>query len=121
MTPAQITVAIVDDDPSVRKALKRLLKSVGMATQAYPSAEDFLHSAAVHACTCMVLDIHMPGMSGLELQVELARRETKIPIVFITAHHDDGLRNQALNGGATAFLPKPFDETELVEAIKAML
>jgi FixJ family two-component response regulator len=115
------TVAVVDDDESVRKALRRLLRSLGLDVETFATAEDFLTSLEHHSPACLLLDVRMPGMSGLELQEHLASAGRRIPIVFITAHEDEQARLQALAGGATDFLQKPFDEQALRDAVAKAL
>lgn len=114
-------VSVVDDDESVREALPELLRSFDFETRAFDSAEAFLASDALEQTSCLVLDVAMPGMTGPELQRELARRDIKVGIVFITAQSDDRVEAEALKRGATAFLLKPFDETVIVDAVNAAL
>jgi FixJ family two-component response regulator len=114
-------VSVVDDDESVRESLPDLLRELGFAVEAFASAEQFLASDHVRGTQCLVLDVAMPGMSGPELQEELARRRHAIPIVFITAQQDDGIRARVLAGGATAYLFKPFSDTALRDAVHAAL
>ena len=114
-------VAVVDDDESVRESLPELLRSFGLEVEAFASADEYLASGAVERTDCLVLDVSMPGMSGLELQLELARRKHAIPIVFITAHSDERVRPTVLKRGAVAYLIKPFSETAILEAINAGL
>ena len=114
-------VAIVDDDDSVRSALQGLLKAVGLPAQAYASAEEFLKSGEQHQTACLIADIRMPGMSGLELQAHLNGERCRIPIIFITAHGDEKMRMQALRAGAVEFLAKPFDDEALIESVRAAL
>ena len=114
-------VSVVDDDESVREALPDLLREFGFAVEAFSSAEAFLESGAVSRTKCLVLDIRMPGMSGLDLQRELVQRRQPIPIVFITAHGDETLRPRLIAGGAVDCLLKPFSETALLEAVNAAL
>lgn len=109
-------VAVVDDDESVRESLPDLLREFGFEVRAFASAEDFLASGCVDLAQCLLLDIAMPGMSGPELQQELARRRKSVPIVFITAHADTETP-QLLARGAVACLVKPFSEDELLEAL----
>jgi two-component system, LuxR family, response regulator FixJ len=113
------TVAIVDDDGSVRTALVGLLKSAGIPARAYSSAEEFLCSRAEPETSCLVVDLRMPGMSGLELQAHLGARSAGIPVIFITAHGDAEARARALRAGAVRFFEKPFDDEELLETIRA--
>jgi FixJ family two-component response regulator len=114
-------VAIVDDDESLRGALHGLLKAVGMQAQAFASAEEFLKSGLQRETACLIADIRMPGMSGLELQAKLNSERYCIPTIFITAHGDAKMRMQALRAGATEFLTKPFDDEVLLENIRAAL
>jgi FixJ family two-component response regulator len=114
-------VAIVDDDDSMRSALAGLLKAVGLVTQAFASAEEFLNSGQQHQTACLIADIRMPGMSGLELQARLNADRCRIPTIFITAHGDAKMRIQALREGAVEFLSKPFDDEALLESVRAAL
>src|SRR5258706_9417453 len=114
-------VAIVDDDDSMRTALQGLLKAVGLATQAFASAEEFLRSGQQRQTACLIADIRMPGMSGLELQAHLNAERCRIPTIFITAHGDAKMRMQALREGAVEFLSKPFDDEVLLESVRAAL
>jgi FixJ family two-component response regulator len=114
-------VAIVDDDDLMRSALQGLLKSVGLPAQAFASAEEFLKSGQQRQAGCLITDIRMPGMSGLELQARLNAERCKIPIIFITAHGDEKMRMQALRAGAAEFMAKPFDDEALLESVRAAL
>jgi FixJ family two-component response regulator len=114
-------VAIVDDDDSMRSALAGLLKAVGLATQSFASAEEFLKSGQQHQTACLIADIRMPGMSGLELQAHLNAEHCRIPTIFITAHGDAKMRMQALREGAVEFLAKPFDDEALLDSVRAAL
>jgi FixJ family two-component response regulator len=114
-------VAIVDDDEEVRVALGGLLKSAGLAARAFESAEEFIESGQQFQVACLITDIRMPGMSGLELQAKLNAEACSIPIVFITAHGDAKMRMQALRAGAVEFLAKPFDDEALLESVRAAL
>ncbi len=114
-------VAIVDDDDSMRSALQGLLKSVGLPAQAYVSAEEFVNSGQHRQTACLIADIRMPGMSGLELQAKLNIENCRIPTIFITAHGDAKMRMQALRAGAVEFLSKPFDDEALLESVRAAL
>src|ERR1700737_413956 len=114
-------VAIVDDDDSMRDALQGLLKAVGLSAQAFASAEEFLRSGQHRQTACLITDIRMPGMSGLELQAQLNAEHCRIPTIFITAHGDAKLRMQALRAGAVEFLAKPFDDEVLLESVRAAL
>ena len=111
-------VTVVDDDESVRESLPDLLRKFGFAARAFSSAEGFLSSDSVAETKCLILDVAMPGMTGLDLQQELTRRGHKIPIIFITAQKDSKLREQAFEQGAAQFLYKPFSATALFEALK---
>jgi FixJ family two-component response regulator len=114
-------VAIVDDDDSIRSALQGLLEAVGMPARAFASAEEFLKFDQQHQIGCLIADIRMPGMSGLELQAKLNAERRRIPIIFITAHGDAKMRMQALRAGAVEFLAKPFDDEALLESVRAAL
>jgi FixJ family two-component response regulator len=114
-------VAIVDDDDLMRTALQGLLKAVGLPPRAYASAEDFLNSGQQHQTACLITDIRMPGISGLEFQARLNAEHCKIPTIFITAHGDAQMRMQALRAGAVEFLTKPFDDKALLETVRAAL
>ena len=119
--PEKGLISIVDDDESVRKALKRLFKSVGLRVEAFASAEDFLNFATPSEAACLVLDLRLPGMSGLELQAKLLAENCHIPIVFISAHGNGQARAQALAAGAIDFLQKPFSEKALFDALNSAL
>ena len=114
-------VAVVDDDDSVRTAIQGLLKSVGLPARAYASGEEFLDSGHQHQSACLIADIRMPGMSGLDLQARLNAERCLIPTIFITAHGDEAMRLQAMRAGAVEFLPKPFDDELLLESVRAAL
>ena len=114
-------VAVVEDDASYRVALQRLLKSAGFSVQLFESAEDFLNSSQQHETGCLIADIRMPGMSGLDLQARLNTEHCPIPTIFITAHGDEKMRLQAMRGGAVKFLAKPFDGAILLEAVRVAL
>jgi FixJ family two-component response regulator len=114
-------VAILDDDELMRGALQGLLKAVGLPAEAFVSAEEFLNSGQQHQVACLIADIRMPGMSGLELQAKLNAERCRIPIIFITAHGDEKLRMQALRAGAVEFLAKPFDDEVLLDRVRAAL
>jgi FixJ family two-component response regulator len=114
-------VAIVDDDELMRGALQGLLKSAGMPAQVFSSAEEFLNSGAQCETACLIADIRMPGMSGLELQAQLNAERHRIPTIFITAHGDARMRMQALRAGAAEFLSKPFDDEVLLQNVRAAL
>jgi FixJ family two-component response regulator len=114
-------VAIVDDDDLMCSALQGLLKAVGLPAQAFASAEEFLKSGQQQQTACLIADIRMPGMSGLELQAQLNADQCRIPTIFITAHGDERMRMQALRAGAVEFLTKPFDNKALIESVRAAL
>jgi FixJ family two-component response regulator len=114
-------VAIVDDDDLMRGALQGLLKSVGLPARAFSSAEEFLKSGQQHQTACLIADIRMPGMSGLELQAHLNAEHCKIPTIFLTAHGDAKMRMRALRAGAVEFMAKPFDDEVLLENVRAAL
>jgi FixJ family two-component response regulator len=114
-------VAIVDDDDLMRNALQGLLKSVGLPAETYASSEEFLKSERHRKTDCLIADIRMPGMSGLELQAKLNADQVKIPTIFITAHGDEKMRMQALRAGAVEFMAKPFDDEALLECVRAAL
>jgi FixJ family two-component response regulator len=114
-------VAIVDDDHLMRGALQGLLKADGVSSQAFASAEEFLKSGQQHQTACLITDIRMPGISGLELQARLNAEHCRIPTIFITAHDDAQMRMRALRAGAVEFLAKPFDDEALLETVRAAL
>ena len=114
-------VAIVDDDDLMRGALQGMLKSVGLRSQAFASAEEFLTSGQQSQTACLIADVRMPGMSGLELQAELNDEQRRIPTIFITAHGDEKMRMRALSAGAVEFLAKPFDDEALLARVRAAL
>jgi len=121
MTKTPSLVSVVDDDESVRESLPDLLREFGLAVRAFSSAEDFLASDCVKQTSCLILDIAMPGMTGLELQQELKIRRQKIPIVFISAQRDETVRARVLEQGAVECLLKPFSDTALRDAVTAAL
>jgi FixJ family two-component response regulator len=114
-------IAIVDDEEAICDALTSLLRSVGWRAEAFTSAEAFLRSGQVHTTACLLLDVRLPGGSGLELQQQLRSSQARIPIIFITAHGNEAMRAQALQAGAVAFFAKPFNDTALLEAIHTAL
>lgn len=111
-------VSVVDDDESFRAALQRLLKSAGIPVRSFASAEDFLKSGQQRETGCLIVDIRMSGMSGLDLQAKLNADHCPIPTIFITAHDDEKMRLQAMRGGAVKFLAKPFDDAVLLESVR---
>ena len=114
-------VAIVDDDELIRGALQGVLKEAGLPARAFASGEEFLRSGAQHLSSCLITDIRMPGMSGLDLQVRLNAEQIRIPIIVITAHGEERIRMQALRAGAVDFLAKPFDDEVLLRSVRAAL
>jgi len=114
-------VAVIDDDESCRTALKEMLRSAGLSALAFASAEDFLKSGQQRQTACLISDIRMQGMSGLELQAKLNADRCRIPTIFITAHGDEKMRMQALRAGAVEFLAKPFDDEALLERVRTAL
>ena len=121
MDQKDITVFIVDDDESVRRALKRLIKVAGFKAKTFGSAREFLDSGHYQSTGVLVLDVRMPGMSGLELQKHLTDSGSDMPIIFITAHEDIQARHMALEAGALAFLKKPFEDQALFDVIQRAL
>ena len=121
MTADGSVVMIVDDDDSMRRAARRLVRSFGLGVDTFASAEDFLASGRLGETACLVLDVHMPGLSGIELQSKLIAEGHHIPVIFITAFADEKTQAQALGAGAYAYLIKPFDEDDLLEGIRRAL
>jgi FixJ family two-component response regulator len=121
MRDANPRVLIIDDDPEFRDSVGRLLRSVGLQTQQFSSVSDFLKADLSDGPTCLVLDVRMPGRSGLELQRDLATANSQLPIIFITAHGDIPMTVQAMKGGAIEFLTKPFRDQELIDAVETGL
>ena len=119
--PSVPIISIVDDDESVRDGLDSLLKSIGYRTEVFASALEFLRLGYHKDAKCLILDVRMPGLSGLELQRQLVASGSSIPVIFITAHGDEAARAQALAAGALAFLRKPFTEEALLNAVQAAL
>lgn len=113
----EATVYLVDDDPGVRRAAKELIETVGLRTQTFGSAREFLETQRPDAPGCLVLDVRLPGMSGLDLQRELAKTNNPLPIIFITGHGDIPMTVQAMKAGAVEFLSKPFRDQHLLDAI----
>jgi FixJ family two-component response regulator len=114
-------VAIIDDDELVRGALQGLLREAGLSARAFASAEEFLRSGAQHVSSCLIVDVRIPGMSGLDLQARLDTEQIRIPVIFITAHGGERMRMQALRAGAADFLAKPFDDEVLLRSVRAAL
>ena len=121
MNASQNLVFVVEDDPSMRNALNNLLRSVGLEAQLFSSANDFLIANRPDVASCLILDVRLPGLSGLDLQRELAAANIHIPIIFITAHGDIPMSVRAMKAGAVEFLPKPFRDQDLLDAIQASL
>src|SRR6202162_5030274 len=118
MPDAKPTVLVIDDDPDLRASVGRLLRSVGLEAQLFASIADFLKSNPPDGPTCLVLDVRLPGQSGLDLQRELAAAKRELPIIFITGHGDIPMSVQAMKGGAIEFLTKPFRDQDLIDAIQ---
>lgn len=110
-------ISVVDDDDSVRESLQGLIRSIGISVAVFASAEEFLHSDQLQRTHCLILDVRMPGMNGLELQRRLVVEQVEIPVIFITAHGDEVARQTALRNGAVDYLFKPFSEDSLLNAI----
>jgi FixJ family two-component response regulator len=121
MGEANPSVLVVDDDPEFRDSVARVLRTVGLHTLEFSSVPDFLKAAPPEGPTCLVLDVRMPGRSGLELQRDLAAANRRVPIIFISAHADVPMTVQAMKGGAIEFLTKPFRGQELLDAVEAGL
>ncbi len=118
MTTAAPVVFVVDDDSSVRESLRRLITSVGFGVEVFPSAQAFLRARRPDAPGCLVLDVRLPGLSGLDLQQELAETDAALPIIFLTGHGDIPMSVRAMKAGAVEFLTKPFREQDLLDAIR---
>ena len=121
MSEANSTVLVIDDDPNVRASVGRLLRSLGIDVQLFASIADFLKSDPPDGPTCLVLDVRLPGQSGLDLQRELAATNRELPIIFVTGHGDIPMSVQAMKGGAIEFLTKPFRDQDLLDAIQVGL
>jgi FixJ family two-component response regulator len=115
------SISVVDDDDSIRESLRGLIRSIGFSANIFASAEDFLNSDRLDKTDCLILDVRMPGMNGLDLQRHLMVRRHEIPVIFITAHGDEEARSRALGEGAIAYLFKPFSEDALLNAVQAAL
>lgn len=118
MPDKRLLVCVVDDDESIRESLPDLLTEFGYSVRTFPSALEFLASDALDQANCLLLDISMPGMTGIELQAELKRRDKRIPIIFISATQDEALRARVIELGAEACLIKPFGDTALLTALR---
>ena len=121
MRESNALIAIVDDDPSVREGLESLIRSAGWRVEKFASAQEFLARSGAEAPCCLILDLQMPGLSGLDLQKRMAEVELEIPIVFLTGHGNIPASVQAMKAGAVEFLTKPIDEEELLQAIREAL
>jgi FixJ family two-component response regulator len=121
MTHSETQVYVVEDDPSMRNALKNLLKSVGLHAKLFASAQEFLSAEKQDIISCLILDVRLPGISGLDLQRELNKTNNHIPIIFITAHGDIPMSVRAMKAGAVEFLTKPFRDQDLLDAIQVAL
>lgn len=121
MSEADAVVFVVDDDPAIRDALTSLLRAVGLAVETFGSAQEFCNRQPPDRPACLVLDVQLPGLSGLELQQELAKNEAPMPIIFITGHGDIPMTVKAMKAGAVEFLTKPFRDQDLLDAIQIAL
>ena len=121
MQVADKLIALVDDEASVRSATVDLLASVGFACEAFEAAEEYLRSEAANRTACLILDVRMPGLNGLELQRLLAEQGRAVPIIFITSYPNERARRRAIRGGAICYLPKPYSEEELLGCIRLAL
>jgi FixJ family two-component response regulator len=115
--PKMPMIVAVDDDLHIRESLESLVESAGFASFVFPSAEDFLRSGKLSQASCLITDIRMPGMDGIELQLRVRSRRPELPLIFISGHFDDDIRRKALAGGAFALIDKPFDPGDLLTAI----
>ena len=121
MTEADAIVFVVDDDAAMRESLKNLIRSVGLRVEAFASAQEFLRSKRPDVPGCLVLDVRLPGLSGLDLQKRMAEADIEIPIIFITGHGDIPMTVRAMKAGAVEFLTKPFRDQDLLDAIQQAL
>ncbi|MFZ0958288.1 MAG: response regulator transcription factor [Candidatus Sulfotelmatobacter sp.] len=121
MTAGASVVFVVDDDPSVRSSLKFLLSTVGLQVEGFDSADAFLHKKPPDVPSCLVLDVRLPGLSGIDIQRELAARHTRIPIIFLTGHGDIPMSVRAMKAGAVEFLTKPVRDQDLLDAVRIAL
>jgi FixJ family two-component response regulator len=121
MTEAQAIVFVIDDDEAMREALQNLIRSVGLSVEIFASAREFLTSQRPDAPACLVVDVRLPGLSGLDLQRELVAAEITVPIIFITGYGDIPMTVQAMKAGAVEFLTKPFRDQDLLDAIQQAL
>jgi len=118
MNQADPTIFVIDDDVSIRQGLESLIKSVGWKVRTFKNAQDFLHSGEIDAPGCLILDVRLPGLSGLDLQRSLAERKNHLPIIFLTGHGDIPMSVRAMKAGAVEFLTKPFREQDLLDAVR---
>lgn len=114
-------ISIIDDDPSVREATQSLIRSLGYDAQAFASAEEYLRSDSVNDSSCLITDLHMPGMSGTDLQDRLIAEGYQIPIIFVTAYYEDRVRDRVMDAGAFGFLRKPFNDESLIACLDKAL
>lgn len=114
-------ISIIDDDPSVREATQSLIRSLGYSAQAFSSAEEYLQSDRLRDSSCVITDLHMPGMSGVDLQDRLIAEGHKIPVIFVTAYFEEGVRARVMDAGACGFLRKPFSDKSLIECLDKAL
>ena len=121
MKEGERTVFVIDDDPGVRKSLSDLISSIGLKARTFASAREFLQEKRPESQACLVLDVRLPGLGGLDLQRELAKTETPLPIIFITGHGDVPMTVRAMRGGAVDFLTKPFRDQDLLDAVQQAL
>ena len=124
MSKPRPVITIMDDDESVCRAIKRLVRSLGMDADIFTSGQDFaelMEAMPLLQADCVILDVQMPGLSGLEVQERLAKSHSRLPVIFITAHDDLGLRERAMAAGAVAFLRKPFNDELLIRTLRAAL
>ena len=121
MPKSKPLISVVDDDEAMREALRRLMKSLGYTAEAFASAEDFLSSRQIPGTSCLIADVQMPGMTGLELYHHLVAAGKTIPTILITAYPDDSMRERALGDGVVCYLSKPFDENDLLACIHSSI
>jgi FixJ family two-component response regulator len=114
-------ISIIDDDPSVREATQSLVRSLGYAAQVFSSAEEYLDSGRIKSSSCLITDLHMPGMSGAELQDRLIAEGYRIPVIFVTAYFEERIRARVMDAGAFGFLRKPFSDESLIECLDKAL
>jgi FixJ family two-component response regulator len=115
----RLVISVVDDDESMRKTVSRIVKSDGLEVETYGSAEEFLEGRSLGNSACLILDVHLPGISGVDLQERLNRSDSRVPIIFISADADERTRERALRAGAVCFLSKPFSVSALLDAVRS--